>query len=106
MAYHLYVKPSGFADVSEYPLSLDVFPDYAYLGEFPTMPDVGGKRYVDGAWVRGSKVPEHVERRQRAYPKLDELIQALWHAMDQGILPKVPGFYDKIDEANKRFPEQ
>jgi hypothetical protein len=34
------------------------------------------------------------------------LIQALWRAMDQGILPKVPGFYDKIDEANKRFPEQ
>jgi hypothetical protein len=106
MAYHLYVKPGGFADISEYPLSLDIFPDYAYLGEFAAKPDVDGKRYVDGAWVRGDREPEHLENRRKAYPKTNELIQALWRAMDQGILPKVPGFYDKIDEANKRFPEQ
>lgn len=104
--YHLYVKPSGFADISDYPLNLEFFPDYVYLGEFSAKPDVDGRKYVGGAWVWGGSEPEFVRKRKRAYPKTNELIQALWRAMDQGILPKVPGFYDKIDEANKRFPEQ
>src|SRR6478736_5725329 len=61
--YHLYVKPSGFADISDYPLNLEFFPDYAYLGEFSAKPDVDGRKYVNGAWVWGGTEPEFVRKR-------------------------------------------
>jgi hypothetical protein len=105
MTYHLYVNSNGYGSISEYPLNPEIFPEYAYLGEFSAKPDIDGKRYVDGSWVWAGE-PVYLTKRRKAYPNTQELIQALWRAMDQGILPKVPGFYDKIDEANKRFPEQ
>jgi len=106
MTYHVYVKPDGFADVSEYALHLPIFPGYVYLGEVADKPDLAGKKYVNGAWVWGFGEPEYESKRRKAYPSKDKLIQALWQAMDDGILPKVAGFYDEIADVRKRFPKE
>jgi hypothetical protein len=107
MTFHLYVKPDGFPDILPYELKLDsgLYPGYRYLGESAEKPDVGFKKYVNGQWVWGGSEPEYISKRRKAYPTLD-LLLALWQAMDDGILPKVAGFYDRIDEVNKRFPKQ
>jgi len=106
MAFHLYVKPDGRADISEYKLNLTAgpFQGYQYLGEFDKKPDVDGKKYVNTRWVYGGVEPEYVWERRYAYPPVSELIQALWQAMHAGVLPKVSGFYDRIKEVNDRYP--
>jgi hypothetical protein len=48
-------------------------------------------------------IPEH--RYLREYPAIGEQLDALWHAMDRGDLPKVPEFYDPIKEVKDRHPK-
>jgi hypothetical protein len=43
--------------------------------------------------------------RANEYPDLGEQLDALWHAMDRGDLPKVPEFYDPIKEVKDRHPK-
>jgi hypothetical protein len=107
MTYYLYVKENGYGRVSDYPLNLGLqsFAGYTFVGATEEKLDVDAKRYVDGTWVGDSNVaPEYLVRRQAGYPSGVELCLALWKAMDAGMLPKVPGFYDKIKEVNDRFP--
>jgi hypothetical protein len=106
MAYHIYVKPDGFASIVGYQLDLTLppFAGYRYLGDSDVKPDIDGKKYINGGWGWGGSEPQYVQQRREAYPRTPELIQALWQAMDAGILPKVEGFYDKIKEVNDRFP--
>lgn len=49
--------------------------------------------------------PDHAPLRQAAYPNLAEQLDALWHAMDRGEMPKVQGFYDRIKEVKERYPK-
>lgn len=46
--------------------------------------------------------------RAKQYPALEEQLDALWHAMDMGQLPKVEGFYDEIKAVKDKFqkPEE
>lgn len=52
---------------------------------------------------------DHVEDyrpvRAKEYPPIQEQLGALWHAMDQGILPMVPAFYDPIKAVKDTFPK-
>tara|TARA_Y100000310_G_scaffold344706_1_gene458915 strand:+ start:1614 stop:1877 length:264 start_codon:yes stop_codon:yes gene_type:complete len=45
------------------------------------------------------------EKRKAEYPDIGEQLDALYHAMDQGILPKVDGFYDKIKAVKEKYPK-
>jgi hypothetical protein len=103
MAYHVYVKDDGFSSVTDHELDLNEFPGWRYLGATDTKPDVDGKKWLNGRWIWGGSEPEYIRERERAYPH-GALLLALWQAMDTGLLPKVPGFYDKIKEVNDRFP--
>ena len=49
--------------------------------------------------------PDPAPLRRRAYPPIEEQLDALWHAMDAGILPKVPEFYDPIKAVKVAFPK-
>ncbi|MNI39316.1 hypothetical protein D3C73_934960 [compost metagenome] len=48
---------------------------------------------------------DHSSRRREEYPDITEQLDALWHAMESGQLPKIPGFYDKIKEVKDRYPK-
>jgi hypothetical protein len=104
MAYHLYVKPDGYADITEFKVDPALLPGYTYVGEITDKAKYDSKRLVNGEWVWGGSEPEFVWRRDHAFPNHMELFRALWRAMDGGLLPKVPGFYDTIKEVNERFP--
>ena len=108
MTYHLYVRPDGYSTVTDFELPLGSGPcvGYTYLGASETRPDVDGKRYINGEWVRELHEPEYVTNRRYGFPPAMDLFNALWKAMDKGDLPKVPGFYDRIDAVYKRFPEK
>ena len=43
--------------------------------------------------------------RRNAYPALGDQLDALWHAMDQGLLPKVVAFYDPIAAVKAAYPK-
>ena len=49
--------------------------------------------------------PDAIEQRREAYPPIGDQLDALWHAMDAGVLPKVAGFYDRISEVKVKFPK-
>jgi hypothetical protein len=46
------------------------------------------------------------ELRAASYPPITEQLDALWHAMDSGLLPRVPGFYDEIVAVKNAFPKE
>ena len=51
-------------------------------------------------------VSQYSERRRAEYPQITDQLDALWHAMDQGTLPKVEPFYSQIKTVKDRYPKQ
>ena len=102
--FYLYVQPSGLPDVSDQPLDLDQFPGYKLIGSYRSPPDVYGKRYENGQWVDANPTPEYVRRRRANYPSVGDQLDALWHAMDKGVLPRVDSFYQGIKKVKEQFP--
>ncbi len=49
---------------------------------------------------------DHAPLRADTYPPIEEQLDALWHAMEQGELPRVKGFYDRIKEVKERYPKE
>jgi len=41
--------------------------------------------------------------RARAYPSVKDQLDALWHAMDKGVLPMVADFYQPIAEVKTKY---
>lgn len=48
----------------------------------------------------------HYLPRIKKYPKIDEQLDMLWHAMDSGEIPKATEWYDKIKEVKESIPRQ
>jgi len=45
------------------------------------------------------------KRRAEAYPSMEEQLDALWHAMDAGIIPMVEKFYMDLKHVKERYPK-
>lgn len=104
MTYYLYIQPDGLPDVTTHPLDLALFPGHRLLSSSEVEPDVRGKRYVDGRWVRASGEPQYVEQRRVNYPAVGDQLDALWHAMNKGLIPVVEPFYSDIKRVKERYP--
>ena len=51
-------------------------------------------------------VPEpYTALRAREYPPLGDQLDALWHAMGDGTLPKVAAFYDPVTAVKAKYPK-
>jgi hypothetical protein len=50
-------------------------------------------------------VLDYSAKRRADYPPIGEQLDALWHAMDTGTLPKVPEFFNPIDTVKRRHPQ-
>lgn len=46
---------------------------------------------------------DYVALRVENYPPVQEQMDMLWHAMDDGVLPKVEPFYSKIKAVKETF---
>lgn len=66
------------------------------------------KKLVNGKVVDAGPIIEETYhlRRQNNYPPVGEQLDMLWHAMDQGQLPKIEPFYSKIRGVKQRFPKE
>ncbi len=47
----------------------------------------------------------HEERRAADYPPLEEQMDMLWHAMDQGTMPKAEPFYSTLQRVKQQHPK-
>ena len=47
----------------------------------------------------------YTEARKLHYPPIGDQLDALWHAMDSGKLPKVDGFYDLLAAVKQNYPK-
>lgn len=45
-------------------------------------------------------------KRRSQYPSMGDQMDALWHAMKDGILPKVEPFFSDIEAVKNRYPKQ
>lgn len=43
--------------------------------------------------------------RAKAYPAIGDQLDAIWHAMDDGLFPKIEPMYSEVAEVKARFPK-
>ncbi|MDP9523374.1 hypothetical protein [Pseudomonas putida] len=48
---------------------------------------------------------DHSKRRAAEYPSVEEQLDMLWHAMDQGLMPKAEPFYTTLQEVKQQHPK-
>jgi hypothetical protein len=48
---------------------------------------------------------DHVKLRQEEYPNIAEQLDALWHAMNDGVLPKIEPMYSDIKAIKDKYPK-
>lgn len=51
------------------------------------------------------KQPEPTHQQKRKYPPIGAQLDALWHAMDAGEIPKATLFYDMIKKTKDEHPD-
>jgi hypothetical protein len=102
--YYTYLKPDGTADVTSYRLPSTAH-GYVLVGESSVRPNLDGMKWYEGAWVPIDPAYETNKNRRASYPPLGDQLDALWHAMDDGILPKVEPFYSDIKAVKDHFPK-
>ena len=89
--------------------------------EFPVHPDDDGRELLDtGPLGDRDPVPFTAEMRWRffdhqtwmyrnqrsqEYPQVTDQLDMLWHAMDDGTLPKVEPFYTQIKTVKDKYPK-
>lgn len=79
------------------------------VGVLPSLPPDPDTKYriEAGEFVAVPEpAPDYRQRRQWHYPPLTDQIDALWHAMNDGLLPQVPGFYDQIAAVKAANPKE
>ena len=62
-------------------------------------------RYVGGKFEPIVVPVTYVEQRAAEYPPIKDQLDALWHAMDQGTLPKAEPFYSSIKTVKETYPK-
>lgn len=105
MTYYLYADIQGFPDVTTYELSPELFPGHTLVSTSEEPIQLPGNRYVDGQWVWENQTPQYVANRKIEYPTLGNQMDMLWHAMDDGIIPKIEPLYSEIKAVKDKYPK-
>lgn len=107
MTWYLYKQPSGMPDLTDYELNLALFPGYVLIDVYDQKPVVQGKKFNEfNKLVNADPTPQYVYDRKYSYPALGEQMDMLWHAMDDGTLPKVEPFYSQIKAVKEAHPKE
>jgi hypothetical protein len=65
-----------------------------------------GKWRWDGeAWASYEPPDAYKQKRAAAYSPIGDQLDALWHAMDQKILPMVSEFYEPLKAVKEQYPK-
>lgn len=105
MTYYIYIKPDTNSYVTQESLEGNpFFQDYVLWGTSETDPNMNSMRYVDGQWV-SNELPAYISQRANAYPHLGDQLDMFWHAMDDGVIPKIEPFYTDIKTVKETYPK-
>ena len=74
--------------------------------EVASSPTDGRQLYKNGAWQPLTIPQTYSENRVREYPPLGEQLDMLWHAMEEGALPKIEPFYTQIKTVKDKYPKE
>lgn len=106
MTWYLYKQPTGYPDLTEYELDLERFPGYVLISQSEEAPDVQAKKFdANNQLVEDRVEPLYAEQRRYSYPAFGDQMDALWHAMDTGALPKIEPFYGQIKAVKDKYPK-
>lgn len=72
-----------------------------HIGSAPA----GRVRFVDGEFIEVETTVPYEDLRLREYPSIGDQLDSLWHAMDQGALPRVEPFYGDIKRVKDAHPK-
>lgn len=104
--WYIYKMPNGMADVTEYALTLDDFPGYVFIGTSEVKPDYSKKKFDENNVLVDDRIfPEYVENRKAEYPDITDQLDMFWHAMDDGVIPKIEPFYSDIKVVKEKYPK-
>ena len=76
-----------------------------WLNEKPSVPS---EKELDAEILRHralAKKMEYMSKRSYEYPRIQEQLDMLWHAMDDGALPKDNAFYTSIKAVKDKYPK-
>lgn len=66
----------------------------------------GPIRYEGGKYVYlDAPAPPIEQQRARSYPPIGDQLDAIWHAMDQGLLPKIEPMYSSVLAVKQKLPK-
>ena len=105
MTYYLYTNCFGHPDITDYELDLKLFPGYTLIETSEDPIPYPGNRYVGGQWISEDPIPQYVYDRKKEYPKFGDQFDMLWHAMDDGLIPKIEPLYSDIKAVKDKYPK-
>lgn len=77
----------------------DTYDTIVWFDDQQTQPT---KDEVDAELQRLNLYIDYKEKRVEQYPSIGDQLDMLWHAMNEGVLPKVNNFYDSILEVKQK----
>ena len=88
------LEPQGSIKVDELPRPIDSTKTYYRAG-----------KYTYTSEPRVAIERTYVHNRTAEYPPMAEQLDAIWHAMDQGLLPKIEPMYSSILAVKQKHPK-
>lgn len=85
--------------------------DFIEYVEVVNLPPVHGPITVTLALVDGKCVKTltaqtwYAAERQAAYPAIGDQLDALWHAMDNNLIPQIEPFYSQVKAVKDKYPK-
>lgn len=90
-----YALPDGYVEVSEHPTEDLRFKVFLRDGTYEYTADL----------VREPDPLTYAQQRAKNYPGLADQLDMLWHAMDNGTIPKAEPFYTSIQAVKSAYPK-
>lgn len=74
-----------------------------------TQQEIEARQVEEAAWAAEQQRYEleesYKDKRRAEYPPIGDQLDAIYKAMDEGILPKAPEFYDPIKAVKDKYPK-
>lgn len=101
------ILQSGYGEQSTFSSLLSLFPN-AEIIEQSSDPRFDTVDTITKAVKPNTKIPETLDYKQariQAYPAIREQLDMLWHAMNNGDMPKSEPFYSTLKDIKDAFPK-
>lgn len=105
MTYYVFKKPTGFGYIYDQREPNLFMSDYEFLYETEEEPNIDGKIWDGTKWISGQTTPQYIYDRLKNYPSLGSQMDMFWHAMDDGVIPKIEPFYTDIKTVKETYPK-